>query len=94
MNHKLYYTNNKLKELRLAKNLTQNQVATLLGLHTNERISKWESGSKVPSLANLLLLSKIYEVHPNNLYPDLAFSLFRTLQDQQVSPPNKKVQVL
>ncbi|MBK7682335.1 MAG: helix-turn-helix transcriptional regulator [Bacteroidetes bacterium] len=79
-----------MKELRLAKNLTQNQVATLLGLHTNERISKWERGTKVPSLSNFLLLSMIYEVHPNDLYPDLLPSLFRLLQDQQVFHQDNK----
>jgi transcriptional regulator with XRE-family HTH domain len=94
MNHKLCYKNNKLKEFRLSKNLTQNQVAALLGFHTNERISKWESGTKMPSVSNLFLLSMIYEVHPKDLYPDLVLSLFRTLQDQQVFQLDEQVQVL
>ncbi|MBK7682337.1 MAG: helix-turn-helix transcriptional regulator [Bacteroidetes bacterium] len=63
--------NNKLKEIRISKNLTQNEVAKLLGFHTNERISKWENGMKMPSVVNLFLLAKLYQVSPLDLYPEI-----------------------
>ena len=82
MNYKKQIQNNKLKELRLVNNLTQNDVASMLGFHTNERISKWESGTKIPNLVNLFQLAKIYEVNPTDLYPDLFYQLSQNVQKQ------------
>ncbi len=72
MKHTSPYTNNNLKSFRLKTGLTQQQVATHLGFHTNERISKWEKGTKSPNLMNLVRLCELYNTSPKSLYPSLT----------------------
>jgi len=59
---------NKLRELRMKNNLTQKQVAKLLGLQCEDRLSHWENGLAMPSVRNLFRLANIYKVMPNDLY--------------------------
>jgi transcriptional regulator with XRE-family HTH domain len=58
---------NNLKTLRTHHGLTQQQVATLLGHKSNDRVSHWEKGKMVPSLKNLMKLCTLYEVSLNDL---------------------------
>jgi repressor LexA len=51
-----------LKKLRLEHNLTQQQLAALLGHKSNDRISHWEKGQLSPSLKNLIKLSEIFKI--------------------------------
>ncbi len=60
--------NNKLREIRLKRGLTQKQVAELLGLQCEDRLSHWENGHAMPGIKNLFRLAKIYKVGPENLY--------------------------
>lgn len=53
---------NKLKELRKERGLTQKQVAEMLGLKCEDRISHWERGQAMPSSKNLFRLAKLYKV--------------------------------
>jgi len=66
------YPHNTLKESRKAKSLTQEQVARLLNLQCEDRLSRWEHGQALPSVENLFRLAKLYEVSPEELYPDSA----------------------
>lgn len=66
---------NNLKEIRKACGLTQVAVAKRLGFHSTDRISKWEYGTMYPHMVNLLKLSIIYDKRPEELYPELLFSL-------------------
>lgn len=50
-----------LKELRVEKNLTQEQLAELLGV-TNRSVSRWENGNNMPDLSLLMELAKFYGV--------------------------------
>jgi transcriptional regulator with XRE-family HTH domain len=52
---------NNLKSSRKHCGLTQQQVATLLGHKSNDRVSHWERGQMAPSLKNLIKLSAIYK---------------------------------
>jgi len=61
--------NNKLKELRKNHGYTQTQVAALLGLKCEDRLSHWERGQAMPSSINLMRLCKIYNVLPDEIYP-------------------------
>lgn len=56
-----HYINN-LKKIRIDKGLTQRQVATLLNLQCEARISQWENGVAVPSIFNLFGLCRVYGV--------------------------------
>lgn len=51
----------KLVSLRKKKGLTQMNVAEVLNV-SRQAISRWESGTTIPSTENLKTLSKLYEV--------------------------------
>ncbi len=51
----------RLKELRIEKNLTQDKLAKLIGM-SKMTISHWESGYCEPSIAQLIMLSDLFEV--------------------------------
>ena len=63
---------NKLKELRLKCGYTQKQVAEILGLKCEDRISHWEKGQAMPSIENLFKLSKLLNVKIENIYTELS----------------------
>ena len=50
-----------LKTLRNTNGYTQEQIANKLFIST-QAVSKWENGSSVPSIDNLLALSDLYDV--------------------------------
>lgn len=60
---------NNLKEYRLKVGLTQKQVAEMMGLKCEDRISHWEKGYASPSVLNLLKLCEIYRISAGELYP-------------------------
>ncbi len=51
----------RLKELRLENNLTQEQLGIKVGL-THTAISYWESGKRMPSIEAVVILSKFFKV--------------------------------
>ena len=59
----------KLKELRLEKGLSQQELGELLGF-CNQTISFWESGSREPDLDTLLQIAHYFEVHLEELLED------------------------
>ena len=62
-------TKNKIKELRISKNLTQQQLADELHV-TKQAISKWEKGKSVPDIASIELLSSFFGVSADYLIND------------------------
>lgn len=52
---------NRLKQKRKAKNLTQGQLAQLLGMEKHNAISNWENDVAKPSADDLEKLSEILE---------------------------------
>lgn len=56
----------RLKVLRTARQLSQQQVAEALGT-TKQTISRWESGEREPNLASLYALAVYYEVSTDYL---------------------------
>ena len=63
---------NKIKEYRIKAGLTQFDVMLKLGVKSTDRISKWERGSKYPSMLNLLKLARILNVQAPELYPEIG----------------------
>ena len=61
--------NNKLKEIREQRGLTQKQVAVLLNMKCEDRLSHWERAQAIPSLPNLIKLCQIYQVSTEELFP-------------------------
>lgn len=59
--------NKKIKELRLSRGYTQQQLADLLGIKSYTTITKWESGDNVPQGKDLIKLSKLFKVSVDDL---------------------------
>lgn len=55
-----------LKELRKQNNMTQEQLGEQIGV-TNKTISRWETGSYMPPIEYLKLLSDIYQISINEI---------------------------
>ena len=55
-------TGEKLRNLRIQKNLSVKQLQNIMGFEYPEAIYKWECGKNVPTVDNLIFLSKIYKV--------------------------------
>lgn len=55
-----------IAECRRSKNLTQKQMAELLGL-SNKTISKWESGAGSPDISNLSEVAKVLDISVDEL---------------------------
>lgn len=55
-----------IKELRIKNNLTQRQLADLLGV-TYQAVSKWERGQSVPDIAILKDISDKFDININDI---------------------------
>lgn len=85
----------RLKELRIQKNLSQNQLADILNVH-KATISLYESGSRYPSYNILKTTARYFHVSTDYL---LEMNSIRTLDissltDEQVAVVEQMVSVL
>lgn len=56
----------RLKSLRMERNLTQEFVAESLNV-SRQAVSKWENGTSDPSTSNLFALAKLYSISVEEL---------------------------
>ena len=64
---------NSLRRHRKVAGLRQCEISIALGLGgSTERISKWENGHAMPQAKSLLLLAKLYQVSPQELYDEMS----------------------
>lgn len=73
---------NRLWQARKRARLGQKQVARLLGHHTTDQVSRYESGQRVPVLETALRLEIILHTPVRVLFPDLYRSLKAEVQSQ------------
>lgn len=66
---------NLLRKYRRERGLKQIEVAKILGFKSTSRISKWENGTCIPSLINIIKLSVIYRVMIDALFIDTVLTL-------------------
>ena len=59
---------NNIKQLRRAAGLTQKELAEMLGI-SNVTLSRWETGTKVPLLPNVIELAGLFGVTLDDIYP-------------------------
>ncbi|MFL4357453.1 helix-turn-helix domain-containing protein [Streptococcus uberis] len=79
--------NDRLKQRRKEKKLTQKEIAPLLGIKQNT-YSDWETGKSEPNLENVVKLSKILGTTTDELLGQTIYSkvdLLRFLDDFDVS---------
>ena len=62
----------KLRSARLAKELTQTEVAKQLYV-TRQTISRWEQGKTLPNIYAIQELSRIYDISLNDLVKNTVF---------------------
>jgi transcriptional regulator with XRE-family HTH domain len=62
---------NSLRSHRKKAGLRQLEVARALGLHSIERISKWENGHSTPRGESLFHLAMLYGVPPEQLFSEM-----------------------
>src|SRR5438105_9729363 len=62
---------NRLWQTRKRRGLEQKQVAYLLNYHTADQVSRYELGTRLPTLETALLLEMIYSAPLRVLYKDL-----------------------
>lgn len=62
----MYMIADTIRELRLARNWTQAELARRLGI-TRNGVNAWEQGLSTPSLASVIELSKVFSVSSDYL---------------------------
>jgi DNA-binding XRE family transcriptional regulator len=65
------YIVNNVKALRKSACLRQQDLAVELGIAAFDRISRWEMGLAYPSVQHLARLMQIFNVQPEEIYPEL-----------------------
>lgn len=63
---------NLLRKYRKVRGLKEKDVARILNLKSPSRISRWEKGACLPSLANAFRLAKLYRVMVDAIFVDLS----------------------
>jgi transcriptional regulator with XRE-family HTH domain len=83
-----HYPNN-LRELRKGKGLLQIEVAQLLGHLNSDRVSDWEKGYAMPSVANLFKLATILNVSAEGLYREIRETIIKEVENKRMSLQNE-----
>lgn len=86
---------NKLKTLRIQKNLTQKQVANRIGLAISA-VSSYEAGTRYPSYEVLIKLARIYHVSTDYLLGMTEKRIVDTtgLNEEEVAAVSQLVELL
>ena len=71
---------NRIKELRSNLKLSQYDIAVLLKMNAADRVSRWENGRVMPTITNIIRLSEILNVKPDELYPALFEKLRKDVE--------------
>ena len=81
--------NEKLSQLRKKKGLTQLELAETLNV-SRQAVSRWEVGTAIPTLDNLVILSRLYNVPLDDLIQGEApAATAETPPDTSAPPPSK-----
>lgn len=84
----------RLKELRERKNLTQTELAEILGMKTYTTVSKWESDDNFPKGKDLKRLAELFNVSSDyllGLAPQEKLNTIETIYNQLDPPRQVKV---
>lgn len=79
MGHVRRHIPNLLRKHRKQWGYQQKEVAEMLGLKSTNRLSRWEKGTAVPNVQNLLKLGIIYGTLCDQLYLNLVINLRREI---------------
>ena len=74
---------NLLRKYRRIRGLSQKQVATILGLKSASRISRWEKGRCMPSLMNAIKLAILCRIMVDALFFDHVKAVREEIRDRE-----------
>lgn len=66
---------NTLRDHRITRGLSQQDVAQLLGLKDNTLISRWEKGETFPNIINIIKLCELYQVSFQDIFRELIVTV-------------------
>src|SRR5882672_6928577 len=87
---------NKIKERRKILDLTQAELAKILGL-SHQQVQRYESGENAPSMARLLEIANVLNVKPQYFYenaPLLRKPLTNTINETISRDPTRPLRLL
>ena len=77
---------NRIRTLRSERNLSQGKLAQALGV-SRQAVSKWENGTAVPDMENLIQLSELFDVELNYLATGIHQPSQTPITVSQPEPP-------
>lgn len=78
----------KIKKLRLSKNLTQDQLAKLIYV-SRSAVAKWEQNRGFPNIDALQKISEIFEVSIDELLSDKELKILEVVGNKKISVQRK-----
>lgn len=84
MEHDGRHIPNRLRMYRRILGFSQKHVTKMLGLKNTTFLSRWESGTLMPSIENLYKLSILYSTLSEELFREYFQSLKKVLQEKSV----------
>lgn len=84
------FFSDKLKELRLSKNLTQDQLAKLIYV-SRSAVAKWEQNRGFPNIDALQRISKIFEVSIDDLLSDKELKILEVTNNKKKISLQRKI---
>ena len=83
----------KLKEARLRKNMTQEEVAEKIFV-SRQSISNWENNKTYPDIANVIALSDLYEISLDKLLKGSDSFMKHLEESTDIVKSNKKLMAI
>ena len=84
------FFSDKLKKLRLSKNLTQDQLAKLIYV-SRSAVAKWEQNKGFPNIDALQRISKIFEVSIDDLLSDKELKILEVINNKKKISLQRKI---
>lgn len=84
------FFSDKLKKLRLSKNLTQDQLAKLIYV-SRSAVAKWEQNRGFPNIDALQRISKIFEVSIDDLLSDKELKILEVTNNKKKISLQRKI---
>jgi len=69
--------------------MLQIEVAQLLGHLNSDRMSDWEKGYAMPSVANLFKLATVFDVPAEDLYKEIKAAAAKEVEEKKASLKNE-----
>lgn len=65
-------TGNRIKEIRMEKHISVNEICEYMGFENPQAVYKWQRGESLPSVDNLFALSRLFDTSMENILCEAA----------------------